>query len=75
MSKDFRGANIITSCVLRVLRDHGLCESVLQIIFRAVVVVNLMYGSSAWCGFASVTDRQKLKAFIRRSIRAAFYMR
>jgi len=32
-----------------------------------------MYRSSACWGFASVTDRQKLKAFIRRSIRAGFY--
>jgi len=26
-----------------------------------------------WWSFASVKDRQKLKAFIRRSIRAGFY--
>jgi len=38
-----------------------------------VVVTKLMYRSSACWGFASVTDRQKLKAFIRRSIRAGFY--
>ena len=69
---------VITSCAqtlyaLRVLRAHGLCQSALQIIFRAVVVAKLMYGSSAWWGFASATDRQKLKAFLRRSVRAGFY--
>jgi len=33
-----------------------------------------MYGSSAWWGFTSAIDRQKVKAFIRqRSIRAGFY--
>jgi len=32
-----------------------------------------MYGSSAWWGFASATNCQKLKAFIQRSIRAGFY--
>jgi len=32
-----------------------------------------MYGSSAWWGFASATDRQKVKAFIQRCTRAGFY--
>jgi len=32
-----------------------------------------MYGSSAWWGFASAADRQKIKAFIRRCIPAVFY--
>jgi len=58
---------------LRVLRAHGLCYSALQTIFRAVVIAKLMYGSSAWWGFATATDRQKLEAFIQRCIRACFY--
>ena len=32
-----------------------------------------MYASSAWWGFTSAMDRQKVKAFILRSIRAGFY--
>ena len=32
-----------------------------------------MYGSSAWWGFSSAMDRQKVTAFIWRSIRAGFY--
>ena len=68
----------ITTCAqtlyaLRVLRAHGLCDSALQIIFRAVIVAKLMYASSAWWGFTSAMDRQKVKAFILRSIRAGFY--
>jgi len=70
--------NVITTCAqtlyaLRVLRAHGLCDSALQIIFRAVIVAKLMYGSSAWWGFTSTMDCQKVKAFIRRSIRAGCY--
>jgi len=63
-----------TLYALRVLRAHGLdlCDNALQIIFRAVIVAKLMYGSSAWWGFTSAMDRQKVKAFIRRSIRAGF---
>jgi len=49
-------------------------ESALQTVFRAVVVAKMMHGSSAWRGFASVTNRQKLEAFIRRSIRVGFYI-
>jgi len=37
------------------------------------VVAKLMYGSSAWWGFTSAMDRQKVEAFIRRSICAGFY--
>jgi len=69
---------VITTCAqtlyaLRVLRAHGLCDSALQIIFRAVIVAKLMYGSSAWWGFASATDRQKVEAFIQCCTRAGFY--
>jgi len=32
-----------------------------------------MYRSSAWWGSTSATDRQKVKAFIRRSNRAGYY--
>jgi len=60
--------NVITTCAqtlyaLRVFRAHGLCDSALQIIFRAVIVAKLMYASSAWWG-TSAMDRQNVKAFI-----------
>ena len=68
---------VITSCAqtlyaLRVLRAHGLCGSALKTIFRAVVVAKLLYASSAWWGFASAADRQKIKAFIGQCTRAGF---
>ena len=53
---------------------NGLCVGALQIlIYRAVIVAKRMYGSSAWWGFTCPTDRQRVKAFLRRSIRAGFY--
>jgi len=39
---------------LRTLRTHGLCDNVLQTIYRSVVVAKLIYASSAWVGFATV---------------------
>jgi len=60
---------VLTSCAqtvyaLCVLRAHGLFHSALQTIFRAIVVAKLMCGSSAWRGFVSGTDRQKLSAYL-----------
>ena len=58
-----------TLYALRVLRAHGMCYSALQIIFRSVIVAKLLYASSAWWGFTNATDRQRVNAFLRRSIR------
>ena len=54
---------------LRVLRPHGMCYSALQFIFRSVIVAKLLYASSAWWGFTNATDRQRVNAFLCRSIR------
>jgi len=69
--------SVIASCAqalyaLRVLRAHGLSDSTLQTIFRAGVVAKLIYASSAWLGFTTAHDRQRIDAFIGRSKRAGF---
>ena len=68
---------VVTSCsqtlyALRVLRTHGMCDSALQTIFRSVVVAKLLYACSAWWGFINATDRQRVNAFLRRSIRCGY---
>jgi len=68
---------VITTCsqtlyALRVLRAHGMCDSALQTIFRSVVVAKLLYACSAWWGFVNATDRQRVNAFLRRSIRCGY---
>jgi len=55
--------NVIGSCAqtlqaLRLLRAHGLCDSALQTVYRAVVVARLLYAASAWWGFTTAADRQ-----------------
>jgi len=57
---------------LHVLRAHGLSDSALQTTFRAVVVAKLTYASSAWLGFTTAHDRQRIDAFMGRSKRAGF---
>ena len=58
--------------ILRVLRAHGLCDSALHTIYRSVVVAKLLYASSAWDGFASATDRNKIQSFINKSKRNGY---
>jgi len=69
--------NVITSCAqtlysLKVLHAHWMNDSALQSVYQAVVISKLMYGSSAWWGFASPSDWQRIQAFIRRSERSWF---
>jgi len=49
-----------------------MCEEALQQqqVFRAVIISKICHASSAWWGFTSATDRQHLKAFLRRSVRS-----
>ena len=63
-------SNTIASCAqsvhaLRILRSHGLLDDSICVIYRAVVIV---YASSAWWGFTTADDRQRLEAVIRRGI-------
>jgi len=41
-----------------------------HIIFKSVVVAKLVYAASSWWGFATVDDRKRLQAVIRRGIRS-----
>lgn len=39
-----------------VLRTHGLYDEALQATYKSVVVAKLLYATSAWWGFISVSD-------------------
>ena len=43
-----------------------MVDSSLHVVYRAVVVAKLMYAASAWWGFASAADRQRIEAVLRR---------
>jgi len=53
----------------RVVRSHDLNTAGLQTIYQSVVVSKLLYASSAWSGFTSAADRQRVNACLRRSKR------
>jgi len=54
--------------VLHVLRSHGMSAECIRTIYRAVVIAKLTYVSSAWWGFTTAADRQRLEAVIRRGV-------
>ena len=68
---------LTTSCAqtlyaLRVLRHHGMNNSDLQLVFRAVVVARLTYAASAWRGFITAASRQRINALTDRAKRLGY---
>ena len=61
-----------TMYALRVLRTQGMSVQSLHDIYRSVVVAKILYASSAWYGFTSVTERQRIDAFFERSKKSGF---
>jgi len=53
-----------TVYTLRVLRSRGLSDTDLQHVYRSTVIARLMYAASAWRGFASTSDRQRIDSVI-----------
>jgi len=55
--------SVMSSCAqsmhaLRTLRSHGMDTELLQTVYRAAIIVKLLYASSAWCGFTTASDWQ-----------------
>jgi hypothetical protein len=53
---------------MRTVKHHGMPVNALYTIFRAIVVAKLTYALPAWWGCASAADKERLEAFLRRSI-------
>jgi len=52
---------------MRTLQAYGMDNTALQTIYCSAVTAKLCYASSAWWGFTSATNQQRLDAFIWRS--------
>ena len=52
--------------VLKVLRSHGTNDAVLNDIYKSVIIAKLLYASQAWWGFATISDKQRIQAFVRQ---------
>ena len=62
--------NVPANYQIRVL--HGMSDQTLQAIYRSVVVAKILYASSAWWGFTTATDQQRIDAFFGQSKRCGF---
>jgi hypothetical protein len=68
---------ILNSCsqtlyALKTLRAHGLSTTVLHNVYRSVVLAKIMHAASAWYGFTTQADRQRIDALFRRGVRSGF---
>jgi len=57
---------------LKVLRSHSMPTLALHTVFQALVLTKLTYCSSAWYGFCTAKDRDKLESFLRRCKRSGY---
>jgi len=55
---------------LRILYSHGLCNEAIHHVYRSVINGKLLYAVSAWWGFTSAADRQRLQALLQHGIRS-----
>jgi hypothetical protein len=58
-----------TLYALKVLRSHGLPSVALHNIYQSVVVAKVMHAASAWWGFTTQSDRQRIDSFFQRGVR------
>ena len=57
---------------LRILKSHGLNGAALQQVHHAIILSKLLYGVSAWWGFASSEEILRIEAFLRKSKKCFF---
>ena len=70
--------DVIAKCAqtmhaLKLLWCHRLSSDELQVVYKAVVLAKLLHASPAWWGFATVADKQRIEAFLRRGVRLNLY--
>jgi len=68
LSLNQHAQNVVMSCAqtvhaLRTLRNHGVTtNTTLQTVFKSVIIAKLVYAASAWYGFCTAADRDRLEA-------------
>ena len=49
-----------------------MIDTVLQQVYRSVILSELQYASCAWWDFTKASDRQRIDNFVRRSVKSGF---
>ena len=58
---------------LRTLKRCGLADETIWAVCRATLVAKILYGSSAWWGFANKTQINSLEGILRRAVNWGLY--
>ena len=59
-----------TLYAMKILRAHGMIDTLLQQVYRSVILSKLQYTSCAWWGFTKPSDRQHKDNIIRQSVKS-----
>ena len=62
-----------TMFALRTLKRSGLCDEALWAVCRATLVAKIVYGSSAWWGFANKSQTDVIEGLLRRANKWGLY--
>ena len=70
-------SGVLTSCVqslyaLKMLRQQGLNNASIYVVFQAKIMSKLLYASPAWFGFAKGEEIGRIDAFIRRCVNNSY---
>ena len=57
---------------IKITRAHGMIDTVLQQVYRSVILSKLQYASCAWWDFTKASDRHQIDNFIRQSVKSGF---
>ena len=58
---------------LKTMRNFGMESSVINNIFKSVVLSKLLYASLAWWGYLSAQNKERLAAFVRKAVKFGYY--
>ena len=69
---------VVTSCrqsffALRLMRQHGMPDQTLKVIFKTKSIQKLLYASQAWWGFTSKSTFDQVEGFLRRAQKFGYY--
>ena len=48
----------------------SVCKAAIHRVYNSIIIGKLLYAVSAWWGFASAADRQRLQTLLQRVIRS-----
>ena len=57
----------------KTMKNYGLNQSILETIFKSLILSKLLYASSAWWGFRGQQNKLRYSAFLRKAVKYGYY--